>query len=95
MASPDRVVTTAMQVPATPSIREALSKTAMNFAPIYEKTKNNVFNQTMRSIESSLEKSSPVREVNTLPKIDLHSNFQSLRVGANTSLPSDRVRRNT
>ena len=44
-ASPDRIISTPMiNVSATPNTREVLSKTSMNFAPVYEKAKSNVFN---------------------------------------------------
>jgi len=46
ISSPDRVVSTQSHVSATPNIRETVSKTAMNFAPAYEK-RNSIFNQTL------------------------------------------------
>ena len=76
MASPDRVVSTPSHVAATPNIRDTLSKTAMHFAPVYEK-RNSVFNQTLKSLNSSIERTSPVRESNTLPQIEVNSNYRN------------------
>ena len=43
MASPERVVSTPSQIGAAKNFRDQVSKTAMHFAPVYEK-RNSVFN---------------------------------------------------
>jgi hypothetical protein len=92
MASPERVVSTPSQIGAATNFRDQVSKTAMHFAPVYEK-RNSVFNQTLNSLNSSIEKTSPVRETNTLPQIDVPLSNRNSRPGNHTTLPSDRGRR--
>jgi hypothetical protein len=93
MASPDREVSRSSQVAVTPKPRENVSKTAMNFAPVYEK-RNSMFNQTLNLLNSSIEQTSPVRPTNTLPQIDVTTNYRNNRAGNHTTLPSERGKRN-
>jgi len=53
MTSPDRE-STPSQVVAASRFRDQVSKTAMHFAPVQEK-RNSVFNQTLNSLNSSIE----------------------------------------